>query len=123
MIASKDRLKYVVLTVSDMRFVKNFTPPEFQAKNFTPLFLPNFNSPGDKNTKKMSENGDIYTASKTFTLPPVVTNLTSAVHRVTWVTEASLIEKKPEKVLMGKIRQYLDGPNYSAIYIGIYATV
>ena len=66
-------------------------------KNFTPLFLPNFNSPGDKNTKKMSENGDIYTASKTFTLPPVVTNLTSAVHGVTWVTEASLIEKKPEK--------------------------
>ena len=55
--------------------------------------------------------------------PPVVTNLTSAVHGVTWVTEASLIEKKPEKVLMGKIRQYLDGPNYSAIYIGIYATV
>ena len=76
-----------------------------------------------KNTKKMSENGDIYTASKTFTLPPVVTNLTSAVHGVTWVTEASLIEKKPEKVLMGKIRQYLDGPNYSTIYIGIYATV
>ena len=97
MIASKDRLKYVVLTVSDMRFVKNFTPPEFQAKNFTPLFLPNFNSPGDKNTKKMIENGDFYTASKNFTLLPVMTNLTSAVYGVTWVTKASLIEKKPEK--------------------------
>ena len=48
----------------------------------------------------MSENGDIYTSSKNFTLPPAVTavtNLTSAVYGVTWVTKASLIEKKPEK--------------------------
>ena len=66
-------------------------------KNFTPLFLPNFNSPGDKNTKKMIENGDFYTASKNFTLLPAMTNLTSAVYGVTWVTKASLIEKKPEK--------------------------
>ena len=36
----------------DMRFVKKFTPPDFQAKNFTPLISPNFNSFGDKNTKK-----------------------------------------------------------------------
>ena len=35
-----------------MRFVKKFTPPNFQAKNFTPLFLPNFNSFGDNNTQK-----------------------------------------------------------------------
>ena len=60
-----------------MRLVKNFTPPGFQAKNFTPLFSPNFNSFGDKNTKKMSENGDIYTARKNLTLPLAVTNLTS----------------------------------------------
>ena len=60
-----------------MRLVKNFTPPGFQAKNFTPLFSPKFNSFGDKNTKKMSENGDIYIASKNFTLPPAVTNITS----------------------------------------------
>ena len=26
-----------------MRFVKNFTPPDFQAKNFTPLISPKFN--------------------------------------------------------------------------------
>ena len=26
---------------SDMRFVKKFTPPDFQAKNFTPLISPN----------------------------------------------------------------------------------
>lgn len=37
----------------------------------------NFNSFVDKNTKKMSENGDIYTVSKKITLTPAVTNLTS----------------------------------------------
>ena len=62
---------------ADMRFVKNYTPPDFQAKNFTPLYLPNFNSFGDKNTKKMSENGDIYTVSKKFTLTPAVTAVTN----------------------------------------------
>ena len=31
-----------------MRFVKNFTPPDFQAKNFTPLISTNFNSFGEK---------------------------------------------------------------------------
>ena len=36
---------------SDMRFVQNFTPPDFQAKNFTPLISLNFNSFSDKNTK------------------------------------------------------------------------
>ena len=37
---------------ADMRFVKNFTPPDFQAKQFTPFFSLNFNSFGDKNTAK-----------------------------------------------------------------------
>ena len=37
---------------SDMEFVKQFTPPDFQAKNFTPSISPNFNSFSDKNTKK-----------------------------------------------------------------------
>ena len=50
-----------------MRFVQNFTPPDFQAKNFTPLISPNFNSYtfsySDKNTQKMSKNGEIYTAA------------------------------------------------------------
>ena len=54
----------VLSIVTDMRFVKNFTPPDFQAKNFTPLISPNFNSFGDKNTKKMSRNGEIYTTGK-----------------------------------------------------------
>ena len=35
-----------------IRFVKNFTLPDFQAKHFTPLFSPKFNSFGDKNTEK-----------------------------------------------------------------------
>ena len=65
---------------TDMEFVKNFTPLDFQAKNFTPSISPSFNSFSDKNTKKMSENGEIYTAGKNFTLPPALTamsNLTS----------------------------------------------
>ena len=35
-----------------MEFVQKFTPPDFQAKNFTPSISPNFNSFNDKNTKK-----------------------------------------------------------------------
>ena len=61
----------------DMRFVKKFTPPDFQAKNFTPSNLPNFNSFGDNDTK-MSENGEIYTAGKNLTLPPALTALTNS---------------------------------------------
>ena len=37
---------------TDMEFVKNFTLPDFQAKNFIPSISPNFNSFSDKNTKK-----------------------------------------------------------------------
>ena len=58
----------------DMRFVNKFTPPDFQTKNFTPLISHNSNIFGDKNTKKMSENGEIYTAGKNFTLPPALTH-------------------------------------------------
>ena len=66
-----------------MKFVKNFTPPDFQAKNFTPSISPNFNSFSDKNTKKMSENGEIYTAGKNFLLPPALTALTNSNSAVT----------------------------------------
>ena len=61
-----------------MKFVKNFTPSDFQAKNFTPSISPNFNSFSDKNTKKMSENGEIYTAGKNFTLLPALTAWTNS---------------------------------------------
>ena len=36
----------------DTEFVKNFTPPDFQAKNFTPPISPNFNSVSEKKHKK-----------------------------------------------------------------------
>ena len=60
---------------------KKITPPDFQAKNFTPSISPYFNSFRKKKHKKMSGNGEIYTAGKKFTLSPAVTawtNLTSA---------------------------------------------
>ena len=63
-----------------MEFVQKFTPPDFKVKNFTPSISPYFNSFSGKKHKKMSENGEIYTAGKTFTLTPAVTggtNLTS----------------------------------------------
>ena len=47
-----------------MEFVKKITPPDFQAKNFTPSISPYFNSFSGKKTQKMSENGEIYTLAK-----------------------------------------------------------
>ena len=63
--------------MTNMKFVQNFTPPDFQVKNFTPPILPNFNSFSKKKTQKMSENGEIYTAGKNFTLPPGLTGWTN----------------------------------------------
>ena len=63
---------------TEMEFVQKFTPPDFQAKNFTPSISPNFNSFSKKKTQKMSENGEIYTAGKNFTLPPAVTAWTDS---------------------------------------------
>ena len=60
-----------------MEFVKNFTPSDFQAKNFTLSISPNFNSFSKKKQKNMSENGEIYTAGKNFTLPPALTAWTN----------------------------------------------
>ena len=67
-----------------MEFVQNFTPPDFQAKKFTLSISPNFNSFSKKKTQKMSENGEIYTAGKNFTLPPAVT---------AWTNSTSVIAK------------------------------
>ena len=39
-----------------MEFVKKFTPPDFQAKNFTPSISPNFNSFSGKKTQKNTKN-------------------------------------------------------------------
>ena len=59
-----------------MRFVQNFTPPECQAKTFTPLISLKFDSMVIK-TQLMSENEENYTAGKNFTLPLAVTALTN----------------------------------------------
>ena len=40
------------IIIADMKFVQNFTPPDFQAKNFTPPISPNFNSFSKKKHKK-----------------------------------------------------------------------
>ena len=61
-----------------MKFVQNFTPPDFQVRNFTPSILPNFYSLGKKKTQKMGENGEIYTAGKNLTLPPALTGWTNS---------------------------------------------
>ena len=61
-----------------MDIVQKFTPPDFQAKNFTLSISPNFNSFSGKKTQKMSENGEIYTAGKNFTLPPALTAWTNS---------------------------------------------
>ena len=65
-------------STADMEFVQIFTPLDFQVKNFTPPILPNFNSFSKKKTQKMSENGEIYTAGKNFTLPPGLTGWTNS---------------------------------------------
>ena len=41
-----------VFSCSDMEFVQNFTPPDFQAENFTPSTSPNFSSFSKKKHKK-----------------------------------------------------------------------
>ena len=61
-----------------MEFVKNFTPSDFQENFFTPSISPSFNGFSKKKTKKMSENREIYTAGKNFTLPPAVTAWTNS---------------------------------------------
>ena len=44
---------YEPTTSPDMEFVQKFTPPDFQAKSFTLLISPNFNSFSGKKHKKL----------------------------------------------------------------------
>ena len=62
---------------ADMEFVQNFTPPEFQVKNFTPPFSPNFNSFSKKKHKKLVKIEKFTPLGKNFTLPPALTALTN----------------------------------------------
>ena len=66
-----------------MKFVQNFTPPDFQVKNFTPPISPNFNSFSKKKHKKLVKMEKFTPLATNFTLPPAVTagtNLTSAMY-------------------------------------------
>ena len=64
-----------------MEFVQNFTPPDFQVKNFTPPISPNFNSFSKKKHKKLVKMEKYTPLATNFTLPPGLTgwtNFTSA---------------------------------------------
>ena len=50
-----------------MEFVKNFTPPEFQAKTFTTSISPNFNSFGDINIKNEQKWRNLHRWQKFYT--------------------------------------------------------
>ena len=79
------RNTYSLLCIqADMEFVQNFTPPNFQANNFTPSISPDFNSFSGKKHTKVSENGEIYTGGKNFTLPPAVTAVTNSNSGFLW---------------------------------------
>ena len=88
-----------------MEFVQNFTPPDFQAKKFTPSISPNFNSFSMK--KKVSENGEIYTAGKNFTLPPAVTAWTNSTSVITPFELLYLtLQRKQVLTINQKIKNY-----------------
>ena len=52
-----------------MEFVQNFTPPDFQATNFTPSISPNFNSFSGKKHKKCVKMEKFTPLAKNITLP------------------------------------------------------
>ena len=91
---------------TDMEFVQKFTPLDFQVKNFTPSILPNFNSFSKKKTQKMSENGEIYTAGKNFTLPPAVTAWTNSTSATNTQKVAQMCPKKFSNFIYIKSEKY-----------------
>ena len=61
-----------------MKFVQNFTPPDFQVKNFTPPISPNFNSFSKKKHKKLVKMEKFTPLATNFTLPPGLTGWTNS---------------------------------------------
>ena len=61
----------------DMKFVQNFTPPDFQVKNFTPPISPNFNSFSKKKHKNLVKMEKFTPLATNFTLPPGLTGWTN----------------------------------------------
>ena len=66
------------LVYADMKFVQNFTPPDFQVKNFTPSISPNFNSFSKKKHKKLVKMEKFTPLATNFTLPPGLTGWTNS---------------------------------------------
>ena len=62
----------------DMEFVQNFTPPDFQVKNFTPPISPNFNSFSKKKHKKLVKMEKFTSLATNFPLPPALTGWTNS---------------------------------------------
>ena len=54
-----------LMFAADMEFVQNFTPPDFQAKNFTPAISPNFNSFSEWEWRNLHRWEKSYTAAST----------------------------------------------------------
>ena len=68
-----------------MEFVQNFTPPDFQVKNFTPPISPNFNSFSKKKHKKLVKMEKFTPLATNFTLPPGLTGWTiPPLHKTTF---------------------------------------
>ena len=65
-------------SLSDKEFVQNFTPPDFQAKKFTPSFSPNFISFSKKKHKKWVKMEKFTPLARNFTLPPGLTGWTNS---------------------------------------------
>ena len=61
-----------------MEFVKKFTPPDFQVKNFTPAISPNFNSFSKKKHKKLVKTEKFSPLATNFTLLPGMTGWTNS---------------------------------------------
>ena len=98
-----------------MRFVKNFTPPDFQnqAQNLTPVISLNFNSYSDKNTK-MSVFGEIYTTGKKFTLPSAVTALTNITSIRLYAVIVAIVD---ENILRGRRANFQwDGCSHDILF-------
>ena len=61
-----------------MEFFQNFTPPDFQAKNFTPSISPNFNSFRKEKTQKLVKMEKFTLLATNFTLLPALTGWTNS---------------------------------------------
>ena len=114
---SPDKIWFQVY--SDVEFVQNFTPPDFQAKNLHRQFHLILTVLVRK-TQKMSENGEIYTTGKNFTLLPALTAWTNSTSGYTvllsfWVMKYMSITLIPKHRSRGILTRYSNIPHISSI--------